>query len=330
MKAAVEGQDKAETCRLTIPLHDKIHVTEMYQDQGHNLIGVGLRSSLVVISLVLDEENQDVSVVAGYQILLRMDHDRRVQCMAWSPETTLTSAPKCLRFATGGADYNVRLFSSDLGNDDTMKVLKGHTNYVNAVAFQPDSGLQVVSGSDDHSVIMWDARTGRKLETMMFKSAVMALGWHPDEVSKLMVAEKNGVLHIVNSVTYRPILSLDCGSGPLSSADWSLYNNLLIAASVRSDVIVWDLSKMAPTSKKYTKQEVIKSVKMSPICESMIATAGQPNYSVKISSTKNNHLTSVLEQLPIGGISWHPRKNYLIIGHDQSVSVHQISTKMQG
>ena len=61
----------------------------------------------------------------------------------------------------------------------------------------------------------------------------MAVSWHPEEVSKLMVAEKNGVLHMFNIVSYHPILSLDCGTGPLLSADWSLYNSLLIATSIR-------------------------------------------------------------------------------------------------
>ena len=50
---------------------------------------------------------------------------------------------------------------------------------------------------------MWDSPTGRKLDTMHFKSAVMALAWHPDEVSKLLVAQKSGVLHIVNAVSFR-------------------------------------------------------------------------------------------------------------------------------
>ena len=66
-----------------------------------------------------------------------------------------------------------------------------------------------------------------------FRSAVMAVSWHPDEISKLMVAEKSGILHMFNIVSYHPILSLDCGTGPLLSADWSLYNSLLIATSIR-------------------------------------------------------------------------------------------------
>ena len=83
-------------------------------------------------------------------MLVRLDHDCRVQCIGWSPQTTLMSAPKLLQFATGGADHQVRLFATDMGDNDTVKVLKGHTDYVNALAFQPDSGGQLASGSDDH------------------------------------------------------------------------------------------------------------------------------------------------------------------------------------
>ena len=84
------------------------------------------------------------------QVLVRLDHDCRVQCVAWSPQTTLVSAPKLLQFATGGADHCVRLYATDMGSQDTVKVLRGHTDYVNALAFQPGSGGQLASGSDDH------------------------------------------------------------------------------------------------------------------------------------------------------------------------------------
>jgi WD40 repeat protein len=185
-----------------------------------------------------------------------------------------------------------------------------------------------VSGSDDHTIALWDSRSGQRLHTVTFKSAVMAVSWHPEEVSKLMVAEKNGVLHMFNIVSYHPILSPDCGTGPLLSADWSLYNSDLIATSIRSDVIIWDLSKMAPITKKYLRQDNVKSVKMSPTSESVLATSGQPNYSVKISNIKNSHVTPLMTNQPIGGISWHPVKNILIVGHDENVSVHHVTKKM--
>ncbi|PPQ90385.1 hypothetical protein CVT25_014677 [Psilocybe cyanescens] len=40
-----------------------------------------------------------------------------------------------------------------MGNE--LKVLKGHTRSIRSVAFSPD-GKQIVSGSDDNSVRVWD------------------------------------------------------------------------------------------------------------------------------------------------------------------------------
>ncbi len=97
-------------------------------------------------------------------------------------------APRCLKFATGGKDHNVRIFSSDLGQNESVRVLKGHKDYVNTLTYHPeDNGGQLVSGSDDHTVALWDSNTGQHLHTVTFDSPVMKTMWHPEEVSKLMV-----------------------------------------------------------------------------------------------------------------------------------------------
>ena len=49
---------------LRIPLDEKIHVIEMYPDQGHSLLAVGLKSGLAIIGLVLDDED----ALTGYQV----------------------------------------------------------------------------------------------------------------------------------------------------------------------------------------------------------------------------------------------------------------------
>jgi WD40 repeat protein len=46
-----------------------------------------------------------------------------------------------------------------------LQTLEGHTSWVNAVAFSPD-GKQVVSGSGDQTVQLWDAATGAALQTL--------------------------------------------------------------------------------------------------------------------------------------------------------------------
>jgi WD40 repeat protein len=46
-----------------------------------------------------------------------------------------------------------------------LQTLEGHSDSVNSVAFSPD-GKQVVSGSNDHTVQLWDAVTGVALQTL--------------------------------------------------------------------------------------------------------------------------------------------------------------------
>ena len=53
----------------------------------------------------------------------------------------------------------------DASLGDELKVLKGHTDYVRSVTFSPD-GKQIVSGSDDKSMLVWDASTGDELKVL--------------------------------------------------------------------------------------------------------------------------------------------------------------------
>src|SRR5262249_52991979 len=62
-------------------------------------------------------------------------------------------SPDGTRLATGCKDNTIRLW--DLTTHRHVCELRGHTDYVHAVAFSPD-GTRLVSGSGDFTVRLWD------------------------------------------------------------------------------------------------------------------------------------------------------------------------------
>ena len=82
---------------------------------------------------------------------------------------------------------------------------------------------------------------------------------------------------------FQPILSFDGSCGPLTAADWSLKNSLLVMAAVRSELFIWDISNPSkPVLRKTLPEDGIRHVKFANNSESIIATTGLPNYSIKV------------------------------------------------
>ncbi len=62
----------------------------------------------------------------------------------------------------------------------TILAYKGHTDIVNTVAWSPD-GKRIASGSDDHTIQIWDDATGKMLLTNNDNTlAVNKVAWSPD------------------------------------------------------------------------------------------------------------------------------------------------------
>ena len=76
-----------------------------------------------------------------------------------------------------------------------LLVLTGHTGPVNSVAFSAD-GKKIVSGSEDKTLIVWDATTGQALQRLQgHKEGVTGVAWSPDG-SKIVSASEDGTLKV--------------------------------------------------------------------------------------------------------------------------------------
>jgi hypothetical protein len=60
---------------LSIPLNEKVYVTEVYQDRSSDLIAVGLRSSVVILNLKI-EESESTGPIVQYEIVQSVRHSK--------------------------------------------------------------------------------------------------------------------------------------------------------------------------------------------------------------------------------------------------------------
>lgn len=107
--------------------------------------------------LYLIQEEEDLEEELEFQLLREFHHETRVCAVAWSPETSLSVLPKCVSFASAGADYKVRLFSSDLVAIHTLQVMQTDTTLnLHVRLFQncPFSSLMVWNKIALHKIML--------------------------------------------------------------------------------------------------------------------------------------------------------------------------------
>lgn len=321
-------QLQTATSHRSDPVHritqtSRVFCTEFSQfPWSSNLLAVGLQSSVVIGQCWFSEEDSSVPDFK-WEVIQEVHHDTRVQGFAWSPKTSLTVAPKVLEFCTSGTDHKVRVFKSDLADVQVM-VLKGHSDYVNTLVYEPEKGDLILTGSDDHTAKMWE--NGKCSATLNFKSPVMSVHWHHEELGKVLVGQKSGVISLFNAATLQPILSVDCASSPLLAIDWSHSNSLLLSAVVSTELVMFDLSTPSlPTSRRPVHGEGARYCRCSRHNDNLVATCGRPGNCLKVWHSKSNGGLLSNEMVVVGGLSWHLKLPYLAVGGDRDIQLFKVS-----
>jgi WD40 repeat protein len=99
------------------------------------------------------------------------------------------------------------------------RTLRGHSGSVISVAFSPD-GKRLVSGSQDKTVKMWDAQTGREILTLKgHTDSVMSVGFSPD--GKRLASGSADGIKVWDVQTGQEILSLKGHSDGATSVAFS-------------------------------------------------------------------------------------------------------------
>ncbi|KAH9380344.1 hypothetical protein HPB48_016096 [Haemaphysalis longicornis] len=291
-----------------------------------SLLAVGTASEVTVFSVKLPDEDPGLKSIEA-SVVRCFSHVAPVQCIAWSPNMSLVLEPVWMRLATASLDNNVRLFYTNLKEEDEVKVLTGHKGPVNAVAFEPQSGQALASVGDDNTCRIWGV-DGEQQARLLLRSPGTALAWHPEEVGKLLVAEKRGTLRFYNASTGQPLMSLETGQpGLLLSVDWSLCNSLLLGAVAGPHCFLWESARSSrPLDQKPVHPSGATNFAFSHIQEEVCATRGHPGNAVKVLNLKTAQVL-LSQACEVGcGISWHHKHPVLAYGGDGRVHIARVTS----
>jgi COMPASS component SWD3 len=179
--------------------------------------------------------------------------------IAWSRDGRL--------LATASDEPIIRIW--DVHNQQCVKQLTGHTNYVMSVDFSPSSNLMIASGSFDESIRVWDAKTGQCLRTLSAHSDPVSQVTFNRDGTRLASGGYDGLIRVWDSSSGQCLQTIvreedatlaataatgSAVSSPSSAVSfvlWTPNSQFILAATLDSTLRLWDVRDKAKCIKIY-------------------------------------------------------------------------------
>ncbi|KAK3878314.1 hypothetical protein Pcinc_017042 [Petrolisthes cinctipes] len=290
---------------------------------SRGLLAVGLSTSVAIYSVKLKQDEGEGSGEECEQVWEWHVSSQPVS-LAWSPNSTLRAVPSCLQVAVASVDNTIMQLSSDLADSNTIQEILSHSDFVNSVSYNGDSGCLVASTGDDLTARVWDASSNTQIAKFLLTSPGMVVCFHPEDLDLLMVAEKKGVVRVYSVSSGTSTLYLRC-PGPLLGADWSLPEPALIVAAGAKGLTVWNVASLQPHSElvEVGGGERIVGVRVCRSTPGLVATHASP-HTVRVTHLHSNKVPIAAHLKAVGGMSWHQSLAYLAVGSDRKILMWKI------
>jgi sugar lactone lactonase YvrE len=139
----------------------------------------------------------------------------------------------------------------------------GHTDPVLSVTFNPD-GKQVISGSGDNTVKLWDVESGLELKSLSgHKGSVNSVSFSPD--GKLILSgSTDRTIRLWDATSGQELKTLSGHRGSVNSVSFSPDGKLIVSGSDDKTIRLWDAAGGRRIKTFQGRRSVVNSVSFSP------------------------------------------------------------------
>jgi WD40 repeat protein len=164
-----------------------------------------------------------------------------VRDVAIDPESKTALSASCAQLSSDGACIQGELIQWDLETETELRRFEGHTDWVNAVAYNPD-GTRILSSSEDNTLILWEARTGQVVDRFeAHMGGVNSVAFGPEGQTALSGSDDASLI-LWDVATGEVIRRFEGHGGRVNCVAFSSDGQTALSGSADTNLILWDVS----------------------------------------------------------------------------------------
>jgi small GTP-binding protein len=177
------------------------------------------------------------------------------------------------------------------------QVLRGHTDPIGRIAWSPD-GSYLASPSDDKTIRIWDARSGRCARTLRGHTGeVTSVAWSPDG-RRIASAGDDKTIRLWETASGEPLRTLGGHAHLVASVAWSPDGQRLASASGDKAIRLWEPASGKPLLTLEGHSDWVREVAWSPDGQRLVSASD--DRTIRLWEVHTSKCLAVLE----GHTSW--------------------------